>query len=87
MAQLVKRPALDFGYPALDFNSVHDLIACGSEPCFGLCTDSAEPAWDSLSLPLSAPPALKINLKINLKTNQKNKEQTKNVKPLVKPTW
>ena len=49
MAQLVKRSALDLG-------SGHDLIVLGFEPRVGLCIDSAEPAWDSLSLPLSAPP-------------------------------
>ena len=33
----------------LDFSSGHDLTVQGFEPCIGLCTDSAEPAWDSLS--------------------------------------
>ena len=36
VAQLVKRPALDFG-------SGHDLTVHRIEPRFGLCTDSAEP--------------------------------------------
>ena len=29
-----------------------------TELCVGLCADSAEPAWDSLSPSLSAPPQL-----------------------------
>ena len=40
----------------LDFGSGHDLTGHESEPCVGLCADSAEPAWDSLSPSLSAPP-------------------------------
>ena len=46
MAQLLKRPTLGF-------NSGHDLMVCGLEPHVGLCADSVEPAWDSLSFPLS----------------------------------
>ena len=41
--------------PTLDFGSGHDLMVCGIVSCVGLCNDSTEPAWDSLS-PLSAPP-------------------------------
>ena len=37
----------------LDFGSGHDHLACEFEPCLGLCPDSMEPAWDSLSLSLS----------------------------------
>ena len=50
VAQLVKRLALDFG-------SGHDLMVREFESRVGLCADSAEPAWDSLSrsLPLSLP--------------------------------
>ena len=33
----------------LDFNSGHDVTIHEFEPHIGLCTDSAEPAWDSLS--------------------------------------
>ena len=47
MAQTVKHPALDFG-------SGHDLTVCEFEPHVGLCADSVEPAWDSLSPSLSA---------------------------------
>ena len=54
VAQLVKRPTLYFG-------SGHDLSFCEMEPCIRLCTDSGEPAWDSLSpsLSLCPPPAKK----------------------------
>ena len=51
MAQLVKCPTLDFG-------SGHDLTVREFEACIRLCADSAEPAWDSLSPSLSAPPTL-----------------------------
>ena len=37
------------------FSSGHDLTVREFEPHIGLCTDGAEPAWDSLSLPLSRP--------------------------------
>ena len=53
MAQSVKCLTLDFG-------TGHDL-----EPCVVLCTDSTEPAWDSLSPSLSAPSPLALSLKIN----------------------
>ena len=42
----------------LDFSSDHDLMAHEFQPYIGLCTGSVEPAWDALSLPLSAPPQL-----------------------------
>ena len=48
VAQLVK-------YQTLDFCSGHDPIVHGIKPCVRLCTVSTEPAWDSLSLPLSLP--------------------------------
>ena len=35
----------------LDLVSGHDLTVSEMEPCTELCTDSAEPAWDSLSPP------------------------------------
>ena len=44
--------------PTLDFGSGHDLIVRGFEPHIGLCAVSAEPAWNSISPPLSAPPLL-----------------------------
>ena len=34
----------------LDFASGHDLTVLEFEPYFGLCADSTECAWDSLSL-------------------------------------
>ena len=43
VAQSVKPPALDFG-------SGPDLTVCEFEPHIGICADSVEPAWDSLSL-------------------------------------
>ena len=57
MAQQVKCPTLDLG-------SGHDLTVHELEPHVGLCADSAESAWNSLSASLSAPlplPPLKIN--------------------------
>ena len=54
MAQSVKRPTLDF-------SSGHDLAVRGIEPHLGLHADSVEPAWDSLSPALSAPPLLSLS--------------------------
>ena len=48
MAQSVKHLTLDIG-------SAHDLTVCETEPHVGLCSDSMEPAWDSVSLSLSLP--------------------------------
>ena len=50
-----------------DIGSGHDLTVHGIEPCVGLCADSMEPAWDSLSLP----PSLSLSLKINKLTLKK----------------
>ena len=47
----------------LDFGLGHDLTFGEIEPRGGLCTDSAEPAWDPLSLPLSLSQNKEINLK------------------------
>ena len=54
-------------HQALDFGSGHDLAVHGIEPCVELCTDRVEPAWDSFSPSLSAPPLLTLSLflKIN----------------------
>ena len=46
MAQLVEHLTLDFG-------SGCDFMVCEIEPCNVLHADSADPAWDSLSLSLS----------------------------------
>ena len=45
MAPSVKRPILGFG-------SGHDLAICEFEPHIGLHADGAEPAGNSLSLPV-----------------------------------
>ena len=37
------------------FDSGHDLTVCEIEPRVGLCADSVEPDWDSLSFLLSLP--------------------------------
>ena len=65
MAQLVKHPILGFG-------SGHDLTVHKFEPCVGLCADSAEPAWDSLSPFLSGTTQLmrSLSLPLSLKTNK-----------------
>ena len=55
-------------HQTLAFRSGHDLMVRGIEPHIGLCTDSSEPVWDSLSLPLSLPlpkHTLSLPLKIN----------------------
>ena len=46
----------------LGFSSRHDLMVHEFEPCVGLCADSVEPAWDSLSSSLYAPPLLSPSL-------------------------
>ena len=51
MAQSVKRLTVDFG-------SSYDFMVCEFQPYVGLCADSMEPAWDSLS----APPLLECSL-------------------------
>ena len=52
----------------LDLGSSHDLSVCGMESCIRLCTDSMEPAWESLSL--SAAPLLVCVLSLSLKINK-----------------
>ena len=58
VAQLVKRPTLAF-VPG------HDLTVRETEPCVGLRADSAEPAWDSVSSSLFAPPPLMLTLSLS----------------------
>ena len=53
MAQLVK-------HPTIDFRSGCDVTVGEMEPRVGLCADSMEPAWDSLSSSLSVPPLLTL---------------------------
>ena len=55
MAQSVEHLNLNFG-------SGHDLMVLEIEPHVRVCTDNAEPAWDSLCLPLSAPPPFVLSL-------------------------
>ena len=47
-------------HPIVDADSGHDLRVLGVKPHVGLCADSLEPAWDSLSPSLSAPPLLML---------------------------
>ena len=49
----------------LVFSSGHDLPVCEFEPRFGLCADSLEPAWDSLSPSLFAPPLGPLSLSLS----------------------
>ena len=63
VAQLVKSLTLDFGLG-------HDLMVHGFDPCIGLCADSAELAWDSLSPPLSLLPPLSIPPQLTLSQNK-----------------
>ena len=57
--------------PTLDFNSGHDLMVHELELCVRFYTDSMEPAWDSLSPSLSAPPLHSVSLSLSLKINNK----------------
>ena len=50
-------------HPTVDLVSGHDLMVRGFEPCIRLCTDSSEPALDSVSPSLSAPRLLTPSLK------------------------
>ena len=52
-------------HPALDLSSGHNLMVPEFKPHVRLCTGSAEPAWDSLSLPLSTPPPLVCTLTLS----------------------
>ena len=51
---------------SLDFSSGHDLTVRGIKPHVRLCTDSAEPAWNSLSLLLSLPLPHSCSLALSL---------------------
>ena len=55
VAQLIKHWSLDFG-------SGHDLTVCEVKLSIGLCTDSMEPTWDSLSPSFSLSPPLQLVL-------------------------
>ena len=62
MAQLVKCLTLDLG-------SGHDLTVCKLEPHNGLCADSTEPAWDSISPSFHLSPTYAHTLSLNEKNN------------------
>ena len=49
----------------LGFHSGHDLVVLEFKLHIRLCTDISEPAWDSLSFPLSASPPLALSLSQN----------------------
>ena len=72
MAQSVK-------HPTLDFHSGHDLSVHEFQPLDRFCADSAQPAWDSLSPFLSAPPVLVCSLPLSLKTNKLKKLLPENI--------
>ena len=57
VAQLVQRPTLDF-------NSSHNVTVREIKPRTGLCADSIEPAWDSCSASLSAPPLFMLSFSL-----------------------
>ena len=63
MAQSVK-------HLILDFSSGRNLTVREFEPRFGLCADSMESAWDSLSPSLSAPSPLVLSLSLSFKINK-----------------
>ena len=54
--------------PTLGFSSGHDLMVCEFKPRMGLWADSREPAWDSLSLPLSGPAVVSPSLFLKIYT-------------------
>ena len=56
--------------PTLGFGSGHNLTVGGIKPRVGLCADSMEPAWDSLSPSFSAPPLLVFSLSVSLKISK-----------------
>ena len=65
MAQSLKHLTLGFG-------SGHDLTVCGFEPRIGLHANSAEPAWDSLSL-CPSPACSFVFLSLNIKKKKQKK--------------
>ena len=60
VAQSVKCPTIDFG-------SGHDLTVHEFEHHTGLHSDSAEPAWDSVSLPLCLPHPCSLSVSLSQK--------------------
>ena len=64
LAQLARMTQLIEGL-TLDFGSDHNLTVCEFKPGVGLCADSVEPAYNSLS-----PPSPARALSLSLKTNK-----------------
>ena len=62
-------------HQTLDFSSCRDLTIGEFEPHIRLCADSAEPAWDSRSSSLSAPPPRACALSLS-QTLKKKKSKT-----------
>ena len=54
------------GWPTLGFGSGHELVVPEFEPHIDLHADSVEPAWDSLSLPVSLPFLLSFSFSLSL---------------------
>ena len=51
---------------AFDFGSCHDLTVHEFELCIGVCVDSLDLAWDSLSLPLSLSASASLVLSLSV---------------------
>ena len=58
--------AQSVNHPNLELLSGHDLKVHEFEAHLRIQADSEEPAWDSLSLSLSAPPSLAVSLSLSL---------------------
>ena len=63
VAQLVK-------HPSLDLCPGHDLTVHEFKPRIRLCTNGAEPAWNSVSPSLCPSPACALSLSLSLKINK-----------------
>ena len=61
---------------ASDFGSGHDHMVCEFEPRIRFCADSLEPASESVSPSLSAPPQLVLCLSVSQKINKCKKKKT-----------
>ena len=70
---------------SLIFGLGYDLRVREFEPSIKPCNDSAEPAWDSFSLPLSVPPQLVLSL--SLKINKLKKQHFKVKRKEGLPGW
>ena len=63
----------------LDFSSGHDYTVCGFKPHIMQCAESAEPALDSLSPSLFAPPLLVFSLSLKINKLKKKIETSKSL--------